>query len=344
MDRALRRPALAVFLLAAALSGAQAAGGGGDARASASAPATAAASQVLPGVTPEPALPGRIDLPSGATPDAGSAATAEPGRGGTGRESRLRALSRYRLYDVVRGPAFLAAWVVFALGIAWRVVQYVGLTARRGRLAPGLRTGPGSGLPRLPVRAGFAGRDWRAADAAHVEGLRAAPARLWARVRRRVLSAILGSNPVMAGVSTVFHVLLFVAPLLLPAHNVLFDLTFRVSLPTLPEPLLDAFTVVVIAACLFFFVRRLAIARVRALTAARDWLVLGLVFVPFLSAFLAYHQVLDYRAVLLVHMVAGEIVIAAIPFTAIGHMPFIFFARFFTAGEYSWRPGRRVWR
>lgn len=344
MDHALKRSALAIFLLAAALQGIRAADGGGDARASASAPATAAASQVLPGVTPEPAPPGRVDLLSGATPDAGSAATAEPTRGGTGSESRLRALSRYRLYDVVRGPAFLGAWIVFALGIARRVVQYVRLTTRPGRLPPGLRTGPGSAPPRPPARAGFAGRDWRAADAAHVDGPRAAPARLWRRVRRRVLSTILGSNPVMAGVSTVFHVLLFAAALLLPAHNILFDLTFRVSLPTLPEPLLDAFTVVVIAACLFFLVRRLAVPRVRALTTARDWLALGLVFVPFLSAFLAYHQVLDYRVVLLVHMLSGEIVIAAIPFTAIGHMPFIFFARFFTAGEYSWRPGRRVWR
>ena len=97
------------------------------------------------------------------------------------------------------------------------------------------------------------------------------------------------------------------APLLLPAYNTLFDLTFRVSLPSLPERFVDWFTVVLLGAGGFFPLRRLLIPRVRALTTARDWLVLALVMAPF--------------------------VIAAIPFTAIGHMPFILFARFFTSGE-----------
>jgi nitrate reductase gamma subunit len=148
----------------------------------------------------------------------------------------------------------------------------------------------------------------------------------------------------MASVSLGFHIMLFLAPLFLPAHNTLFDLTFRVSLPSLPERLVDWFTVVLLAAGGFFLLRRLLIPRVRALTTARDWLVLGLVMAPFVTAYLAYHQVLDYRIVLATHMAVGELVIAAIPFTAIGHMPFILFARFFTSGEYAWKPGNRRWR
>lgn len=344
MDRALRQVILAGLLAAAAAAWGQQAAGGADARSAASPPATAGASQLLPGVTPETADAGPVDLLSGATPSADWAARPQWRPTGSGREGRLGALSRSRLYDVVRGPAFLAAWIVFALGVAWRVLQYIGLTARPGRLAAALHGAAGSAQAWTALRPGYAGRGSRAADLPYLAGGRAAPARLWARLRLRAMSTILGSNPVMATVSSLFHVLLFLAPLLLPAHNILFDLTFRVSLPTLPEPLLDAFTVVVIAAGLFFLVRRLAVARVRALTTSRDWLVLGLVLVPFVSAFLAYHQLLPYRVILAIHMIAGELVIAAIPFTAIGHMPFILFARLFTAGEYSWRSGRRVWR
>jgi nitrate reductase gamma subunit len=344
MDRALRLAILAGLLAVAAAAWGEQATGGTDARSAASPPATSGASQLSPAVTPETAEAGPVDLLSAATPSAGWAARPQWRPTGSGREGRLRALSRYKLYDVVRGPAFLAAWIVFALGVAWRVAQYVGLTARPGRLTAGLHGAAGSARARTALHPGYAGRGSRAADLPYLAGVRAAPARLWARMRQHALSTILGSNPVMATVSSLFHVLLFLAPLLLPAHAILFDLTFRISLPTLPEPLLDAFTVVVIAACLFFLVRRLAVSRVRALTTHRDWLVLGLVLVPFLSAFLAYHQLLPYRVILMIHMIAGELVIAAIPFTAIGHMPFILFARFFTAGEYSWRSGRRVWR
>jgi nitrate reductase gamma subunit len=296
------------------------------------------------------------DAASGASPGA-PAITAEAASGGslsdttTGPTAALRdaqAPAGFSLYDAVRGPAFIAAWVIFALGVAYRAVQYVRLTVRGDRLVagrPGVPAGAPAGAPAArPSGPGFAGRGSRPADLPFIAGAMSPAGRLWMRLRLRARATILGSNPVMAVVSSGFHVLLFLAPLLLPAHNILFDLAFRVSLPTLPEPVLDVCTLVVIAAGVFFLVRRLASARVRALTTARDWLVLGLVLAPFLTAFLAYHQLLEYRLILLAHMLAGEAVIAVIPFTAIGHMPFILFARFFTAGEYSWRPARRVWR
>ena len=295
------------------------------------------------------ASPGAFGAPGAPAVTADAASGGAPPDATTGPTAvmRGRAPARFSLSDAVRGPGFIAAWVIFAIGVAFRVVQYSRLTVRADRLVPGLRGDSVGGLGARPVRPpgpGFAGRGSRPADLPFIAGARPLAGRLWARLRLRARATIIGSNPVMAAVSSGFHVLLFLAPLLLPAHNILFDLAFRVSLPTLPEPLLDAFTVVVIAAGVFFLVRRLVIPRVRALTTARDWLVLGLVLAPFLSAFLAYHQLLNYRVVLLVHMIVGEIVIAAVPFTSIGHMPFIFFARLCTSGEYSWGPGNRLWR
>jgi nitrate reductase gamma subunit len=243
------------------------------------------------------------------------------------RDAGIASLIRFDLYDLLRGPVFIAAWVVFALGCLYRVIQSIRLTVRAKRTA---------------VAGGSRG-DGRA-DRGFLAKGRSAPSRLLLGITLRVRNTILGSNPVMASVSLLFHFLLFLAPLLLPAHNTLFDLTFRVSLPSLPERLVDWFTVVLLAAGGFFLLRRLLIPRARALTTARDWLVLGLVMAPFVTAYLAYHQVLDYRIVLATHMAVGELVIAAIPFTAIGHMPFILFARFFTSGEYAWKPGNRRWR
>ena len=330
----MRRAALVGLLLLAAAAWAQ------------EADESSAASLADPGVTSEAAFGPVFDAVSGPTAEAGSPtqpdATAEatPPRG----LPDLRTLSHYDAYDIVRGPAFLAAWVIFALGLAFRIWQYITLTARPGRHGAGDRAGPAGGSQVRIQAPGYAGRGSARADQPFILGDRSLPSRIRSILALRARRTILGSNPVMAAVSSVFHVLLFGAPLLLPAHNILFDLTFRISLPTLAEPVIDALTLIVIAAGIFFLVRRLAIPRVRALTTGRDWLVLALVMAPFVTAYLAYHQLLDYRIILLAHMVVGELVIAAIPFTAIGHMPFILFARFFTAGEYAWRPGNRLWR
>jgi nitrate reductase gamma subunit len=315
VDRVVRRAALIGLFLVAAAAWAQAP----DAASGAS-PAHAPATESITAASPAAA-----DASAGATPPA--------------RSFDLRSLAHYDLYDILRGPAFLAAWVVFVLGLVFRVGQYIRLTVRADRAVGG-----GSGLALRLSGPGYAGRGSKAADRPLIAGGRPLPARVWAGLRLWARNTILGSNPVMAAASSVFHVLLFVAPLLLPAHNILFDLTFRVSLPTLAEPLIDVFTVIVMAAGLFFLLRRLVIPRVRALTTPRDWLVLALVMGPFVTAFLAYHQFLYYRVVLLAHMMVGELVIAAVPFTAIGHMPFILFARFFTVGEYAWKPGNRRWR
>jgi nitrate reductase gamma subunit len=147
----------------------------------------------------------------------------------------------------------------------------------------------------------------------------------------------------MGVVSLVFHLALFLVPLLLPAHNVLFYQSLRVSLPTLPEPVMDYFTAGLLVIGAFFLLRRIFVPRVRALTTLRDYLVLLLVAAPFVTAYMAYHQWLDYRTVLVTHMFIGEVLIAAIPFTKLGHMPFSIYARFFEAWEYAWKPGNRRW-
>jgi hypothetical protein len=79
------------------------------------------------------------------------------------------------------------------------------------------------------------------------------------------------------------------------------------------------------------------------LTTLRDYFVLILVMAPFVSAYFAYHQFFNYNAALNAHMIISEIAILTVPFTSLGHMPFLIFSRFFIGAEYSWKPGNRTW-
>ncbi len=163
------------------------------------------------------------------------------------------------------------------------------------------------------------------------------------QLKLRLQRTIFGSNPVMGAVSLVFHILLFVTPVFLSAHNILADQYIGISLFSFPDWLMDMFTVFLIIICLFFFMRRLLVPRVRILTTMSDYFVLILVMMPFISAFVTYHQFFNYRTSLFIHIITGEIAIMAVPFTSLGHMPFLIFSRFFIGGEYNRKSGNRTW-
>jgi len=156
-------------------------------------------------------------------------------------------------------------------------------------------------------------------------------------------NSLLGRHPVMAIVSLVFHFCLFAVPVLTLAHNLLWRESWGISFFSLPDRLTDIMTVLVLLGALFFFVRRLVVPRVRAVSSLQDYLVLGIAAAPYLTGFMAYHQWADYRTMITVHMLAGELMLAAIPFTKLMHMIFFFFARTLFGSEFSMWRGRRVW-
>jgi nitrate reductase gamma subunit len=149
----------------------------------------------------------------------------------------------------------------------------------------------------------------------------------------------------MIAVTTLFHLALVLTPFFVLGHNVLLDLTWHISLPSLPEAVADGFTVVVLAGGLFFLLRRIFLARVRAISTAYDYLVLLIATAPFITGFLAYHHLFDYDTVILLHMLFGEIMLMAVPFTKLVHMPFYFINRFLLVHENTMGSGgSRVWR
>ncbi len=142
-------------------------------------------------------------------------------------------------------------------------------------------------------------------------------------------------HPFVTMVSFAFHICLVLVPVFLLAHVVLWDHYHGVRFRTLPESVADVMTVLVILACVFFAARRVFLREVRYVTSAMDWVVLAVVFLPFLTGFLAYHQIGPYRVMIILHILFGEIMLAAIPFTRLSHMLLSPFSRGYIGSEFG---------
>jgi nitrate reductase gamma subunit len=229
------------------------------------------------------------------------------------------------MYAIVRGPLVWISILVFVLGTAFQVYRFYALTRRKAALT----LKPVSPPPPGPT------------PAEPPPAVDEVPLTLVQRLRL----SILGTSPVTIAVTSVFHVCLVLLPLFVLGHNVLLDMAWGISFFSLPESAADALTLVVIAGGLFFLGRRLFYPRVRAITSAYDYVVLALATTPFVTGFLAFHHLFDYDTVIFLHMLSGEIMLLAIPFTKLVHMPFFFINRFVLVHENTFgRGGHRVWR
>ncbi len=150
-------------------------------------------------------------------------------------------------------------------------------------------------------------------------------------------------HPVITVVTFMFHIGLVIMPLFVSAHVVLFNNAWGLSWFTLPVGLTDIFTLIVIFCCIIFFIRRLVLREVRFLTTPSVFLILILAFLPFLTAYLAYHEVGNYHFWLLIHIFSGEIMLMAIPFTRLSHMLLGIFTRAYIGSEFGKVRHARDW-
>ena len=223
------------------------------------------------------------------------------------------------MYELVRGPLVWVSLIVFVLGTVFQIFRFFTLSREAGI------------SPHVPLQPPKKDRPkWYS------------PARLTGLIKKAG-NTILAVSPVTIIVSTIFHVLLIFVPLFLLGHNELVELTLGISLPSVSEHVSDLLTFLVLLCCAFFLYRRIFLSRVRAITSFYDYLVLALATVPFLSGFLAYHQIYDYRTIMIIHMLSGELMIMAIPFTKLTHMIFFFLNRFLVVGEHTLGKGSRSW-
>jgi nitrate reductase gamma subunit len=221
------------------------------------------------------------------------------------------------MYELARGPLMWAATIIFFTGIIYRCVQLYLLTGKK-------------------ERAFF--------YAAPVKPRERTPEERKMDMIVAVRNSLLGTHPIMAIVSFVFHSFICIIPLFLLGHNLLIYESWGISLFSLPDGLCDALAAVFVLIGLFFLLRRMIVPQVRIISTYYDYLVLAITVAPFLTGFFAYHQWFDYKTVITIHMLVGELMLIAIPFTKIGHMIFFFFVRILISSEHSFWRGNRAWQ
>ncbi len=150
-------------------------------------------------------------------------------------------------------------------------------------------------------------------------------------------------NPAVTVATFVFHICLVLTPIFLLSHIVMWDQYWGVEYIALPDAVADIMTALVIAACVFFAVRRLVQPTLRFVTSAQDWVVLVITALPFVTGFLAYHHVGPALLMTTLHILSGELMLMAIPFTRLSHMLFGLFSRAYIGSEFGGVRRARDW-
>jgi len=150
-------------------------------------------------------------------------------------------------------------------------------------------------------------------------------------------------RPLFTVVTFVFHACVLLVPLFFTAHIVLWYESFGVLWQNIPNSLADIMTLFVLLACVFFFVRRLVISEVRMVSRPSDFVLLALIFVSFLTGFLAFHQFGPYRSILILHILSSVVLIAMVPFSRLWHMVIYPFSRYYMGADFGANLNSRDW-
>lgn len=218
----------------------------------------------------------------------------------------------HTIYNIVSGPMVWIAFAVFVFGSLYRVVSMAFLAREKDGIV----------YEYMSLRYGLRSIvKWLTPYAA--ENMR--------------------QKPVMTLVAFSFHLCAILAPLFLYAHMILIKDAWDFGWWSLPDTVGDVMTLIAIFGCLFFMIRRSTRTEVRYLTTPSDYVLLMAVAAPFISGFWAYHQWIGAPVVTILHMLSGEILLAAIPFTRLSHMFFFPFTRGYIGSEFGGVRHARDW-
>jgi nitrate reductase gamma subunit len=135
------------------------------------------------------------------------------------------------------------------------------------------------------------------------------------------------------------HIGLLLTPVFLLGHNILLRERLGFSFWTLPEGVSDVLTVLVIVAVVFLILRRIALPEVRLITTAYDYVMIAIAVAPFITGFIAAHGASNYNFWIITHVICGEIVLVAIPFTKLSHFILFFLSRAQLGMDYGIKRG-----
>jgi NAD-dependent dihydropyrimidine dehydrogenase PreA subunit len=127
-------------------------------------------------------------------------------------------------------------------------------------------------------------------------------------------------RPVYALIRYVFHICLFVVPIFLFGHIVLWEESrFEWGWTPLPDIWADRLTLLVLALCLTFLLRRIIVAEVRRSSDLSDCLFIFVISMPFLTGYLFSHGMpgslpLLEKNMWTLHVLSGEVVLMSAAF------------------------------
>jgi nitrate reductase gamma subunit len=192
--------------------------------------------------------------------------------------------------ELARGPLFRVSLAILVLGLAYRfIVALVQIV-----------------------------QVWRSAGDRRVPTKAVARATLSWIFPRRLLRA----RPLYSVASLLFHVGIILVPLFLLGHVALLSGWLPAGWPTLGPLAADVLTILCIVALGGLLVGRLASRTARALSKPQDVLILAVLFLLMLFGLFASHpgwSPFDARAMVLLHMLAGNLVLILTPTTKIAH-------------------------
>jgi len=213
-------------------------------------------------------------------------------------------LTSIAFYNFLKGPMVWIAFIVFICGSTYRLVELI-MLARKDKVV----------YPYLSLKYSF---------------------RSLVHWLFPFGSRNMRLHPWMTFFAFTFHIGLLLTPVFLYPHVMLWNKAWGFRWWSLPEDFADIMTLAVIFCCVFFIIRRMFAPEVRFITYASDYIIIAIAAAPFITGFLAFHQfVFPYRAVLILHIILGEIMLMAIPFTRLNHMFFFWLTRAHTGSEFG---------
>ncbi len=216
------------------------------------------------------------------------------------------------IYNFVSGPLVWVAFIVFILGSLYRLIDMIRLVNKKEKFIFSYMSWKYSLRSILHWLIPFGSEGWKV-------------------------------NPKLTIVTFLFHICLLTVPIFLLSHNILWDESWNVSWWSLPDSVADIMTLIVILCCIFFLMRRIRSPEVKYVTFASDYIILAIVAAPFVTGFIAYHQWVGYQWFVILHILSGELMLMAIPFTRLSHMLFSPFTRAYMGSEFGGIRHARDW-
>jgi len=146
-------------------------------------------------------------------------------------------------------------------------------------------------------------------------------------------------QPFMTVIFFGFHIGAVLVPVFLLAHNVFLKDKIGISWITLNPVIADILTWSVIVSAFLLALRRISLPEVRILTTKYDYFILIFSAAPFITGLIARYEIGNYSFWLTLHILCGEALLIAIPFTKLSHIVLFFASRAQIGMDYGIKRG-----